>query len=206
MSQAGNDDLDRITEIRRQMRHIRRDLGGQVEDLVVNATKLREQLTDWKYYVRQYPWVVFGGAALAAYFLIPKRRTVKVNLVEPPAPPPKSVSLEDLAQFLPKSLTSFKNQAEKVPAKVQKIDEDKAVKAGLWASVMTITTGIITRSLISYGSRYAEQMMDSLLGPQKAAGSTPAKPSPAKPSSMPGNPSAANVSSPSFSDRHRIPR
>ncbi len=41
------------------------------EDFDGTAAKAKE-LTDWKYYVKQAPWVAFGAAAVTAFALVPK--------------------------------------------------------------------------------------------------------------------------------------
>ena len=55
--------------LRQEMRTIRRDLGQEVEDLVEHA----EQLMEWRYYVRRFPWASLGVAALLGYFVVPQR-------------------------------------------------------------------------------------------------------------------------------------
>jgi hypothetical protein len=55
--------------LRQEMRTIRRELGDNVEELVEHA----EQLMDWRYYVRRYPWASLGVAALVGYFVVPQR-------------------------------------------------------------------------------------------------------------------------------------
>jgi hypothetical protein len=33
-------------------------------------------MTDWKFYVRKFPWAVAGAAVVAGYMLVPKRKPV----------------------------------------------------------------------------------------------------------------------------------
>jgi hypothetical protein len=49
---------------------IRRDLRQDVNAVVQGA----EQAADWRHYVRRYPWVALGGAVVAGYLAVPKRR------------------------------------------------------------------------------------------------------------------------------------
>lgn len=56
--------------LRQEMRTIRRELGQEVEDLVENA----EQLMEWRYYVRRFPWASLSVAALLGYFVVPQRQ------------------------------------------------------------------------------------------------------------------------------------
>lgn len=55
--------------IREQMRQVRAHLGAEVRDLVDTA---REK-TDWRHYVRSYPWIFLGAAAVAGYSLVRAR-------------------------------------------------------------------------------------------------------------------------------------
>lgn len=55
--------------LRQEMRTIRRELGQEVEDLVEHA----EQLMEWRYYVRRFPWASVSVAALVGYFVVPQR-------------------------------------------------------------------------------------------------------------------------------------
>jgi hypothetical protein len=64
-----SDPLPQADRLRQEMRTIRRELGQEVEDLVEHA----EQLMDWRYYVRRFPWASLGGAALLGYFIVPQR-------------------------------------------------------------------------------------------------------------------------------------
>lgn len=64
-------------EIQRQMRQVRRELGEDVDGIVENA----RILTDWKHYVRAYPWVCLGVAAAAGFIIVPSR----THIVRPDA-------------------------------------------------------------------------------------------------------------------------
>lgn len=64
-------------DIQRQMRQVRRELGEDVDEIVENA----RILTDWKHYVRTYPWVCLGVAAAAGFILVPSR----THIVRPDA-------------------------------------------------------------------------------------------------------------------------
>ena len=54
-------------EIVRQMTAIRVNLDGEVGGIVFNA----RQLTDWRYYVRNHPWISLLGAMGIGYFAVP---------------------------------------------------------------------------------------------------------------------------------------
>jgi len=60
---------DSADEIQRQMRQVRRELGEDVQEIVVNA----RIMADWKHYFRSYPWACLGVALAAGYFVVPTR-------------------------------------------------------------------------------------------------------------------------------------
>jgi hypothetical protein len=59
-----------IEEIRRQMAQIRRELHEDVKEVVEGA----EAVTDWRRYIRMYPWAAVGTAVAVGYLIVPKRR------------------------------------------------------------------------------------------------------------------------------------
>lgn len=54
------------------MSTIRQELDDDVQEVVAEA----RQLTDWKHYVRDFPWVTLGAAAAVGYLLVPRRLEV----------------------------------------------------------------------------------------------------------------------------------
>jgi uncharacterized membrane protein YkvA (DUF1232 family) len=67
-----------IDDIRRKMAKIRRELHEDVRHVVENA----EAVSDWRHYIRTYPWASVGLAVAVGYILVPKRRrTVKPSEV-----------------------------------------------------------------------------------------------------------------------------
>lgn len=63
-------DEQHVDRIRYQMRRIRHHLDDDVTGLLSHA----HQLTDWKYYLRRFPWAVLGSAAAAAFLLVPRKQ------------------------------------------------------------------------------------------------------------------------------------
>lgn len=64
-------------EIQDRMREIRGKLPGEVAGIVESA----RQLTDWKHYVRTFPWGSLAAAAAAGYMAIPR----KLEVIRPSA-------------------------------------------------------------------------------------------------------------------------
>lgn len=61
--------------IQEKMRTVRREVGEDVEEIVESA----RTLTDWRHYVRRYPLVVVGTAAVIGYLVVPPRYRVTVQ-------------------------------------------------------------------------------------------------------------------------------
>ncbi len=67
---------DSADEIRRQMRDIRRDVGADVDGIVHSA----HELSDWRYYVRRFPWLAVGSAFAVGMLAAPKPRRLLQQL------------------------------------------------------------------------------------------------------------------------------
>lgn len=67
----------RAAEIRERMAQVRCDMGADVQQIVDSA----RTMTDWRYYVEQYPWLCLGAAAALGYLAVPNR----VHMLRPDA-------------------------------------------------------------------------------------------------------------------------
>jgi hypothetical protein len=56
--------------LQEQMHQVRMDLGEEVYDLVENA----RAMTDWRVHWRRHPLAFCAAAAVAGYFVVPRRR------------------------------------------------------------------------------------------------------------------------------------
>jgi hypothetical protein len=63
---------DSAEKIRRRMAELRRELESDVRQVKQGASVV----TDWRFYVRKFPWAVAGAALVAGYLLVPKRKKV----------------------------------------------------------------------------------------------------------------------------------
>lgn len=72
---------DPAEDIRRRMAELRRELSSDVSEVGRNA----RVMTDWRFYVRRFPWAVAGVAAAAGYLLIPQKKELKVISPDPNA-------------------------------------------------------------------------------------------------------------------------
>jgi hypothetical protein len=68
-------------QIRQEMVRVRSELHDDVGDVVASA----RALTDWKQYVRSYPWICLGLAAAAGYWIVPARRKAPPPIIAAPA-------------------------------------------------------------------------------------------------------------------------
>lgn len=59
-------------EIRREMELTRQRVRAEVTEVVAGA----RQLTDWRFYPRQFPWATIGAATALAFAAVPKRAKV----------------------------------------------------------------------------------------------------------------------------------
>jgi hypothetical protein len=55
-------------EIQRAMQQVRCNLGNEVDIFVQQA----RDATDWRHYVRRYPWFCLGATAATGYFCVPR--------------------------------------------------------------------------------------------------------------------------------------
>ena len=62
-------DSPATTAIRQRMEEVRCDLDEDVQEIVEGA----RDMGDWRSYVRRYPWVCLGAAAVAGYLIVPRR-------------------------------------------------------------------------------------------------------------------------------------
>jgi|GEM_PF-3551442 len=75
-----------ISDIQRQMSEIRGEMRHDMNTLVTNA----RTLSDWRYYVRNYPWACLGAAAFVGYLLVPPRIAVAAPAPRASEPPPRT--------------------------------------------------------------------------------------------------------------------
>lgn len=75
MRNSLDENLQAADAIRREMDTIRANLGSDVDGLMSNA----QQLTDWRHYVRQFPWPSLGAVLALGYFAVPR----KLEIVSP---------------------------------------------------------------------------------------------------------------------------
>ena len=124
-----------IDDLRQQMQRIRCDLNSDVENLVEHA----REMTDWRYYVREYPWACVATAAAVGFVVVPRRV---------PVMSPDARTLQKLAR---------KHQLVVTESRP---DE----KGGLTGALFGMVSSLVMRGLLAYAGQQAGKMFG-----QKAA-------------------------------------
>jgi hypothetical protein len=115
---------DEAERIRRQMQNVRQEMGHDVHAVVERA----KELSDWRYYVRRYPWICAGSAVALGFLAMPGRRSRAL--------PPDTESL--ISQLNKHGLT---------------VAASKAASGGLLAQALTIAGPIVLRNAVSILTR-----------------------------------------------------
>ena len=123
-----------IDEIRRKMAQIRRDLHEDVRGVVQGA----EAATDWKQFIRNYPWASVGVALVVGYIIVPhRRRTTNTTTI----------------QMAPAEMTRALAAVE--PPKPVEAKKGK----GLLGTIFGLVAPVAFRAAQGYALQFAEQWM-----------------------------------------------
>ena len=155
-----------IDEIRKKMAQIRRDLHSDVQSVVQGA----EAATDWRRFIRGYPWASIGVALAVGYLIVPRRhRALGTTINLAPAEIARAVAAE-----VPKALKRPKDP-----------EPEKKKGKGLVGTALGMLAPVALRAVQGYALQFAEQWMAqrvaqqmnlhpdlaaSLLGQQSAQG------------------------------------
>ena len=171
-----------IEDIRRKMALIRHDLHQDVRGVVEGA----EAATDWRRYIRSYPWAGVGIAFAVGYFLVPRRHqaaSTTIHLAPPQALPPVAL-----------------------PASAPVESEKKRERKSLFRIAMGLAIPLVIKAGRGYALQFAEQWLAQKLaqGPMAGAGGLeglaamfaqggpqPGQPQPQGPQPHPGQPQGA---------------
>lgn len=133
-------------EIRAEMAALRAEMDVEVGAIAENAVAL----SDWRFYVRQYPWYCLSAAALAGYFMVPRR----LELISPDA--------DSLAQLAKQNRVVIKPQPEVPPKSPGR-------------ALTTFLANAAMRALLAYAGQKAGALLNSGTGDDGISGS-PASP------------------------------
>ncbi len=152
-----------IDDIRRQMARIRRELHEDVRDVVKGA----EAVSDWRHYMRMYPWATVVAAAAIGYFVVPKRRKPAIKAAE---------VAQAVAAVMPQMVLPT-HAASPKPSK------------GLIRGALGLLTPIALRAAQNYATHFASNWIAQQQAQMAAAGMAPHPESPSPGVTMPGGPS-----------------
>jgi hypothetical protein len=130
-------------EIQREMREVRAELRGGMQEIVNQASGLG----DWQQYVKAYPWLSLGAAAALGYFLVPSRPVI----IRPDAK-----ELMELAKS---------NRLELEP-----IAQRKPSRPGLVGTVMNYATSALVQAGMAFATQQLAQLQQSLTAPRSQDG------------------------------------
>jgi hypothetical protein len=150
-------------EIRRKMAQIRRELHQDVREVVASA----EAVTDWRRYLRRYPWVTVGAAFAVGYLIVPKRK--------------RALAIDVATQFEPARLYAAGEDVRPV------VTREEPPRKSLLVSAFGVVAPIAWRLAQSYALNHAEQWLAQQQERYRAAAAPP-PPSPSP--TPPGEPRA----------------
>ncbi len=137
--------LSETDEIRRHMAQIRHELHEDVQGVVKGA----EAATDWRRYVRNYPWVTVGVAFGIGYLIVPRRSQQPVGT---------TVNFSQADQARP-GVYSAPPAAE---------PEKKKKGKGLFRTVIGLAAPFVLRSAQGYALQFFEQYLAQKMSQQQS--------------------------------------
>ena len=139
-----------VHEILRQMARIRRELHEDVREVVASA----EAVTDWRRYIRMYPWASLGATFAVGYLIVPKRR-----------------------RTIPHGIAT-RADLDRVREAVEESREQPKAKSrkGLLGSIFGLIGPVAVRTAQTYAVQYLESWLARQMQQQRAAGPPPLHP------------------------------
>ncbi len=122
---------DAAEEIQQEMRQVRRELTEDMQEIVDNA----RVMTDWRHYVKAYPWACVGAAAAVGFWVVPS----KARYVGPDA--------EAIGEIMKSQMHSIKSSVEKNKTK------------GIAATIMGLAASALLQGGIALGKQQLRKYM-----------------------------------------------
>ncbi len=153
------------------MAQIRRELHEDLQGVVAGA----EAATDWRNYVRRYPWAALAAAVTAGYLLVPRRKRPATEVI--------AYVPEAARQAEPS-----RNGTAVPPSKTE-----STARAGLIGTLFGLVGPLAVRAAQSYASHYIEnwiaQQQAGVFGPPPQRGGSDLPPTGApRAGQRPGSP------------------
>lgn len=143
-----------VDDLRRRMAQIRQRLHQDMQGVVAGA----EAASDWKHYVRIYPWAALGAAFVGGFLIVPRKRRSATRTAEKTA---EAV----VAKFASAAENGAMHASAVEPAK------EKARK-GIIGAALALAGPLILKAAQSYALSYVE----TWIAQQQAAGPVPEPP------------------------------
>ena len=131
------------------MARIRRELHEDVREVVTSA----EAVTDWRRYIRMYPWASLGATFAVGYLIVPKRRIIPHGIAT-------QADLDRVREAVEESREQSKAKSRK----------------GLLGSIFGLIGPVAVRAAQTYAVQYLESWLARQMQQQKAAGPSPIHP------------------------------
>jgi hypothetical protein len=139
-----------VESIRRQMAQIRMDLHHDARGVVAGA----EAATDWRHYVRLYPWAALAAAAILGFVVVPRRR----RSIRATAEAAATAAVDKVKDVV----------AGTTPEPVKQKERE--------AGLIGLTVGFLGPVLLRAAQGYAAQYIEGLITRQDGLGRPPAHP------------------------------
>jgi hypothetical protein len=136
---------DHANELQRRMALVREDLERNAARLWQNA----QTLADWRYYVRQYPWLTLAAASAIGFLLVPKRAS------------PIAASAEALAKVAREQGLVLQPTAK------------AAASSGILGGMINSLAKTLLRTSIVYAGQQVGQILASRMAAKAQAASSP---------------------------------
>ena len=162
MATATTKTPESVDEIRRSMAQIRQRLHQDMQGVVAGA----EAASDWKHYVRLYPWAALAVAFGLGLVIVPRRRRSVSKTAEKAAEAVLSKVTGAAEAMQNGTAAAFKSESPKEKEK------KKEEKSGLIGVAFGLISPLIVRAAQSYALNYVE----SWIAQQAAASGMAAAP------------------------------
>lgn len=143
-----------VDDIRRRMAQIRQRLHQDMQGVVAGA----EAASDWKHYVRLYPWASLAACFAAGFLIVPRKRR-SVTRTAQKAAEAAVAKVTEVAEA---------NGTGKIAAKASSSAEE-AKKKGWIGALIGLASPLVVRAAQSYALGYVE----TWIAQQQAAASGP---------------------------------
>ncbi len=150
--------INEVDSIRREMAQIRQRLHQDMQGVVAGA----EAASDWRHYVRLYPWAALGVAAVAGFVVVPRKRRSVTQAAEKAA----EAAVSKIADVVESN--GIKKTRESI---AEAVEPKEAKKKGWIGGLIALAAPMALRAVQGYALSYVENWIAQQ---QQAAAGGPA--------------------------------